>query len=56
MKSAFSTFAWAYVLKGDQAKYGKDAYEGLEFYSKYHEWSEEFTNEVKDELDKLIVR
>ena len=53
MESSFSTFTWAYMLKGNQDKYGRDAYKELEFYSKYHKWSEEFTNEIKAKLDKL---
>jgi len=54
MESTFSAFVWAYMLKHDEKVYRTSIPARLEMYARYHNWSEEFLQEIKDELEKYI--
>ena len=53
MESTFSAFVWAYMLKHDEKVCGISIPARLEMYTEYHNWSEEFVQEIKDELQKM---
>ena len=55
MKSSFNSFTWAYMLNQDRINYGHNPDERLKMYAEYHEWTEEFTQEVREELAKLEI-
>ena len=54
MKSEFEELIRELEEKEDMIKYNHDPYERLKFYSNYHEWSKEFVDNIKYELNELL--
>jgi hypothetical protein len=50
MKSPWSPFVWAHILKQDKKMYGADVEKRLELYAKFHTWEQTFIDEVRAEL------
>lgn len=54
--TAFNSFNWAYLLKGDFQKYGYPTIEcRLQLYADHHKWSLMFVNAIKKELVDLGI-